>query len=498
MSRDPAFWLSAGYQAESSLRSIFDESVRKAETFTACAKDTEDSTVTEPAKRPQYAAALQAKILSGSLDNLDAWKQAQAEEWLSLPALRAARSGVCQTLNQVAKDIARNFPDLCKIISGCVGDFSQLLGKMPPAKMAQEASQHSPILGDLVSVFSSLSVIARDAKRTLRNADAAVPKIELGNEFLQGDFGFVFNEMMFVPKEVAMAVRATERLHHENPLLRNGKGCSGVEDMIGVRGDVSKWEQPAANPYFAALCDPVFGRNTHFNDIVQAHLLRDGSPLKRLLSRVDADAAFLRLPPIADKKWIGSFNNHPSEDLAIWGTQRIVMESAMLHFITLGTVCDEELFLRMADFRLTALPNTGHAATLIMLESLVEELLEKWPAAAAGGGNAGTGTTIKGVLATVANSPNTATDVYDSYITKDELSKFQEVCTPLFNPRIPAWGKRIADAFSASLLELTTKIETSVREARREALAADKHGATKKANFWAEMIQKNDAKLPRD
>ncbi|MEI7447572.1 MAG: hypothetical protein WCK28_21975, partial [Burkholderiales bacterium] len=256
--------------------------------------------------------------------------------------------------------------------------------------MAQKATQRSPVVGDIFSVFSALSVIARDANRALRNADAAVPKIEYASEYVQGNDDFLFNEMMFVSAKVAMAVRATERLHSQNPLIRDGIECAKIDlNPPGVKGGLRKWHQPTANPYFAAFCDPVFSNKGFFARAAEAHLLRDGSPLRRLLSRVDTDAAFLRIPPIAEEKKWGNlpFPNHPSEAISRSWSSLLSTDAVVLNFIRLGRVCDEELFLRMADFRLAASPNTGQAVMLIMLESLVAELLEQWPAAAVAGGN---------------------------------------------------------------------------------------------------------------
>lgn len=230
-----------------------------------------------------------------------------------------------------------------------------------------------------------------------------------------------------------MAVRATERLHSQNPLLRDGRLCSKIDlNPPGVKGGSKKWHQPTANPYFAAFCDPVLGDTDFFGHAAKAHLLREGSPLKRLLSRVDTDAEFLRVPPIAEKMWGSrSFPNHPSEAISLYLSTLLTYEAVILNFIRLGVVCDEELFLRMADFRLAASPNTGQAVILIMLESLIAELLEQWPAAAAAGGNNAGTTTIKGLLAApVTHSPITATDVYDSFLMVRMEGKFSEVCPP--------------------------------------------------------------------
>ena len=124
-----------------------------------------------------------------------------------------------------------------------------------------------------------------------------------------------------------------------------------------------------------------------------------------------------------------------------------------------------------------------------MLESLFAELLEEWPASAAGGGN-NVGATIKGVpIAPVTHSPITATDVFDSFINLVKTNKLSKACTPLFNPRIAAWGKRVTDALSSDLPKtLALEIEKNFREKLRNAEAADKFGGTKKSNFWAEIL----------
>lgn len=478
LSRNPTLWSSMNYGPGSSLADITSQAGHAAATtYSTCLVDWERNSLSQS---QEYKEALQTRLSRPAVE-LDAWKREQAEQWLRGSTSLAFRSGVCESLQQIAKDLHRLVGVMCTF-ADCNAVTYDDINRMPPAEITSTLRQISPLVGDTNVVLSALSVLAYRAMRALRNADASLPKVERASEFVQGGTDAVFFKLLYVPAEVALAMRATERLLSQDALLRGGRSCKMIDVSIATKIAEKKWAAPQTNAYLASFCDPAMYEN-YLTYFLLARLREPGSALSSLLSRIDSDAAFHRLPPIMERAIGGSkFNEHPSE-LRYHTDTAIAMEVQSIA-ISQRSVCDEELALRMVDFRLVAPPRTGQALTLLTIESLIRQLGSRWPAAAAPNN---IGTTLQRGGASVGPTAVSASDIYDSVLVLFTESQFPKYCTPLFDPDVAAWSARVAAAFRDGSLQATADgFAEAVRAARKAALDAAGADPTRQSNMWSE------------